>query len=267
MDPLQKVLCKLFFCRSVKNRLATAMQPGTRNVANGSVLKDQKKYRRGPEASPYVHEGVHPVKCNARFWNRQPHLWMPQLCTARNFLFRRVWRCLPKNSATLVRSLPVQTGLLAKSGVQTVLLQGRSNTGLATANATRGNAGTRNVANGSVLKDQKKIRRGPGASPYVREGVHPVKCNARFLNRQPHLWMPQLCIARNFLFRRGGDASQKTLPLWYDLFRSFAGPVKHRSSNSKCNQRQCRDQECCKWVRAKRSKKIPARPRGEPIRA
>ena len=97
---------------------------------------------------------------------------------------------------------------------------GASKTGLATANATRDNAGTRNVANGSVLKDQKKYRRGPGASPYVHEGVHPVKCNARFWNRQPHLWMPQLCIARNFLFRRGGDASQKTPPLWYDLFRS-----------------------------------------------
>ena len=69
-------------------------------------------------------------------------------------------------------------------------------------------------------KRSKKYRRGPGASPYVHEGVHPVKCNARFWNRQPHLWMPQLCIARNFLFRRGGDASQKTPPLWYDLFRS-----------------------------------------------
>ena len=129
-------------------------------------------------------------------------------------------------------------------------------------------------------KRSKKIPARPRGDPYVHEGVHPVKCNARFWNRQPHLWMPQLCIARNFLFRRGGDASQKTPPLWYDLFRSkpssckkwcancsFAGPVKHRSSNSKCNQRQCRDQECCKWVRAKRSKKIPARPRGEPIRA
>ena len=103
-------------------------------------------------------------------------------------------------------------------------------------------------------------------------GSNRVKCNARFWNRQPHLSMPQLCIARNFLFRRGGDAFQKIPPLWYDLFRSkpvflqkvvcklfFCRGVKNRSSNSKCNQRQCRDQECCKWVRAKRSKKIPAR--------
>ena len=52
-------------------------------------------------------------------------------------------RRLHSTPPLFVRSLPVQTGLLAKSGVQTVLLQGQSNTGLATANATRGNAGTR----------------------------------------------------------------------------------------------------------------------------
>ena len=65
----------------------------TRNVANGSMLKDQKKHWR-PRG--------------------EPSAWL-------KFPVQACWRCLLKNSATLVRSLPVQT----------VLLQGRSNTGLA----------------------------------------------------------------------------------------------------------------------------------------
>ena len=122
-------------------------------------------------------------------------------------------------TANATRKECLQMGPLQKVLCKLFFCRGVKNRS-SNSNATRGNAGTRNVANGSVLKDQKKYRRGPGASPYVHEGVHPVKCNARFWNRQPHLWMPQLCIARNFLFRRGGDASQKTPPLWYDLFRS-----------------------------------------------